>query len=132
VSGLICWSGKWVEDYLPPTAIFCFNTTAANLLDADSGSWNGGRSRSIDCAISLPDCDDVNYSIHRKIEVFFGRFPSGCFPISGDAFGNLILLSVRDADYGSIYFWDHERDSATTELSRLAPSFEEFVVNLSE
>ncbi len=38
-----------------------------------------------------------------------GVFPNYCLPIGSDWGGNLILLSLGETDYGSIYFWDHEQ-----------------------
>src|SRR6478736_6542647 len=56
------------------------------------------------------DCKERLYSIQDKIEVYSGRIPEYFLPIGCDSFGNLILLSLRKEDHGSVYFWDHERE----------------------
>jgi hypothetical protein len=37
-----------------------------------------------------------------------GVFPDYCLPIGSDWGGNLVLMSLGNADYGYIYYWDHE------------------------
>jgi len=38
------------------------------------------------------------------------RMPTPIIPIAEDAFGNIICISNAKADYGYIYFWDHENE----------------------
>lgn len=64
------------------------------------------------------------------------RYPDNMIAISDDAFGNLILLSVKGRDHGKIYFWDHEMESNDDEtpdysnLTLISDSFKEFMNGL--
>jgi SMI1-KNR4 cell-wall len=64
------------------------------------------------------------------------RVPSNMLVIGDDPCGNKILLSVKMADRGKVYFWDHEREAGEGEkpdysnLTLIADSFEEFINNL--
>lgn len=66
------------------------------------------------------------------------RFPNNFIPIGSDVYGNLILLSVKNADRGKIYFWDHEMEADNGEipdysnLTLIANSFEEFIASLRD
>lgn len=59
-------------------------------------------------------------------------------PIAEDDLGNLYLLSLRNKDYGKIYFWDHELESETLEaptennLTILGYSFTKFIKGLKK
>jgi hypothetical protein len=39
-----------------------------------------------------------------------GRMPVWLIPIACDSFGNQICISIRDSDYNSMYFWNHEKE----------------------
>lgn len=66
------------------------------------------------------------------------RYPTNTIPIGNDVCGNRILLSVKGADRGKVYFWDHEREADTdkgevadySNLTLIADSFEEFINSL--
>jgi hypothetical protein len=66
------------------------------------------------------------------------RFPDNFLPIAREICGNLILLSVKNADRGKIYFWDHEMEADEGEipdysnLTLIANSFEEFIASLRD
>jgi hypothetical protein len=59
------------------------------------------------------------------------RLPAGLMPIIDAEGGNLVCLSTRGSDFGTVWFWDHERESDGAALSLLAASFDEFVDELS-
>jgi len=65
-----------------------------------------------------------DYKIQSKL------LPERMVPIAEDAFGNLICVSIKGEDTGSIYFWNHEDNS--TDVRRIAPSFNEFLNNLKD
>ncbi|MGH8191912.1 MAG: SMI1/KNR4 family protein [Terriglobia bacterium] len=78
-----------------------------------------------------------SYSILRKMDIFMDRVPTGTIPIACDGVGNQILLSIRTADYGTILFWDHEKEptedgDGSTCTSLVARSFAEFTKLLTE
>lgn len=66
---------------------------------------------------------------------FFATEPL-CFLSGMTPFGNLILLSLKNADRGKIYFWDHEMEANEGEipdysnLTLIANSFEECITSL--
>jgi hypothetical protein len=80
------------------------------------------------------DCDNANYGLRPNFKIYKGRIPDAFFPIATDSFGNLILLSSRSEDRGSVYFWDHEKEDEDAPSSKntylVANSFSEFVQKL--
>lgn len=82
------------------------------------------------------DCSNSLYGIEAQLDLYAGRIPDHCLPIGCDSFGNLILLSVRTEDHGSIHFWDHEselsRPGSWNNVYKMAPGFNEFVASLME
>jgi hypothetical protein len=76
------------------------------------------------------------YGVYEKLDVYKNRMPNGLIPIGEDPGGNIIVLSVRDHDYGVIYFWDHENETDEGEapngenLYFIASSFLEFLDDL--
>ena len=49
-------------------------------------------------------------SLDAKIDGYQGRMPGRVIPIGDDGLGNKITLSLADADYGKVYWWDHENE----------------------
>ena len=108
--------------------------------------WNGGRpepsafsfeesgrvtSSEVQCFFGV--CDNRNYGLVRNLDIYDGRVPAGCCPIACDPLGNLLLLSVVGPDRGTVYFWDHERESGEarmTNVSKVASSFTQLVNDL--
>jgi hypothetical protein len=73
---------------------------------------------------------DESYGIEANLDDYAGRIPSGFCPIGCDPFGNALLLAVAGEDYGSVWFWDHEREVPEAEaanMSRVAVSFRDFL-----
>lgn len=58
-----------------------------------------------------------------------GRLPRGVLPIADAEGGNLVCLSLRQVDHGSVYFWDHEleEDDLAAALFLLARDFQDFL-----
>ena len=79
-----------------------------------------------------------NNNILLKQKYAGDRVPENFLPIAREALGNLILLSVKNADRGKIYFWDHEMEADDGEvpdysnLTLIANSFEEFIASLRD
>jgi len=78
------------------------------------------------------DYNDVAEAARRHA----GRLPSEFIPVGDDPGGNLVVLAVSGADIGSIWFWDHENESAEGVPSRdnmykLAATLSEFVASLT-
>jgi hypothetical protein len=61
---------------------------------------------------------------------------AGLLPVAEDGGGNLICLSVRGDDEGTVYFWDHELGPheaglpSPRSLTAVSENFEAFVGNL--
>ena len=79
-------------------------------------------------------CDDPDYGIESNLSAYAGRIVDGFCPIACDPFGNLLLLSLRKDDYGSVWFWDHEEEAeyhpTMDNMDKVAGSFTEFVEGL--
>lgn len=77
-------------------------------------------------------------SLYWSYDCYLGRMPSNIIPIGDDPGGNNVCISVSGADYGSIYFWDHDGEPEEDEqpyyenLYLMAASFSEFLNNLYE
>jgi hypothetical protein len=56
-------------------------------------------------------------------------FPKEIIPIAEDVFGNVICISCRVSDYGTVYFADHE---SNYDLSEISNSFDFIINNLIE
>jgi cell wall assembly regulator SMI1 len=73
---------------------------------------------------------DKNYGILENIRDYQDRIPKGLMPIACDSFGNLVLIDVGAKALGSVYFWDHEKESMEEptweNISFVAPSFTAF------
>lgn len=77
---------------------------------------------------------------HSNFEVKFlalkvtrKALPDNIVAVAEDGFGNLVCLSLAGADVGSVYFWDHERETETPSYKNMhliAPSFNEFLAAL--
>lgn len=72
--------------------------------------------------------DDI-LRIHTTM-VEEGTIPPHFLPIATDSGGNLLCMSLRKDDYGSVWFCDHEledRETGFLAASRIADSFSEFL-----
>jgi cell wall assembly regulator SMI1 len=72
----------------------------------------------------------------RKLKVFAGRVPSWLLPVAQDEYGNLFAISLRDQDFGSVWFWFHEEEANEDEppseenITQRAPGWTEFLEGL--
>lgn len=46
-----------------------------------------------------------------KLDIFADRVPPWLLPVAQDEYGNLFALSLREQDFGSVWFWDHEEEA---------------------
>jgi cell wall assembly regulator SMI1 len=79
-------------------------------------------------------------TLQKGIDTFVkrNRMPAWFLPVADDAFGNQICLSLAKENFGSVFFWDHEREPDVSDecgsmlnVSLIARSFSEFL-NLLE
>lgn len=75
-------------------------------------------------------------SMWAKLETYHDRLPPWLLPVASDAFGNLLAISLRPGDLGSIWFWDHEREAPEGEpptednIELKAPGLQAFLESL--
>lgn len=60
-----------------------------------------------------------------------GRLPVGLIPVADAEGGNLICLSARADDFGTVWFWDHERELAGDAAQQIATDFRSFLADLA-
>lgn len=72
--------------------------------------------------------------LDKAYQTFSGRIHANLIPIASDSFGNQVCLSVRGANAGKIYFWDHEVNivSDLDSLIEIASGFDDFVMSLMD
>lgn len=69
----------------------------------------------------------------QQLETYRDRVPPWLLPVASDSFGNLFALSLRPEDYGSVWFWDHEKEAdedeppAEDNIRRVAPDWPTFL-----
>ena len=86
--------------------------------------------------VGLPEDPGQDIDLVRRYDFYRDRIPSWTVPIGEDDTGNLILISVRQDDEGSVWFWDHELEAEEGEsaseanLTFLADRFDEFLSRL--
>lgn len=62
--------------------------------------------------ITIFGIDQVDYQdLARQHQVYAGRVAPGFFAFASSAGGNLLCLSTRATDAGSVWFWDHELEA---------------------
>lgn len=88
--------------------------------------------REVCCFCPGQPCD-INYTYRT----YAHRLPKGFFPIASDPGGNLFIMSLNDASYGAIFFWDHENEADDgnephmDNVYPLAPTWSDFIAMLS-
>lgn len=78
----------------------------------------------------------VGRSDHLDLEARLSRYedsrlPDGLVPIADAEGGNLVCVSVRADDVGTVWFWDHERELPEESVVQVAPDFDAFVADLA-
>jgi len=82
------------------------------------------------------DVDMRCYDLLWNAETMGGRLPPRMLAIADNDCGDLICLSVSEDDCGAVYFWDHEGEPRSDEVSGgrnlyfVAKDFECFLRNL--
>ncbi len=78
--------------------------------------------------------NDEYYGILENLRDYKDRIPEGLMPIACDPFGNLVLIDLGAKAVGTIYFWDHEKESMEEptwdNISTVARSFTVFEASL--
>jgi hypothetical protein len=72
---------------------------------------------------------DQDGDLLREQYLLTGRLPHGVIGIGDAEGGNLVCLSLRAQDHGTVFFWDHELEAendAAAALAKLAPTFDAF------
>lgn len=70
------------------------------------------------------------------VNIYKKRIPSNQIPVGHDPGGNLICISISGSDVGTVFFWDHEKESpegqlpATENVFIIAPNFDAFLAKL--
>lgn len=75
--------------------------------------------------------------LFRNIEEYRELIPSHYLPIGESPGGDVFCLSLKNEDYGAVYYWNHEEanyDGEPWEMNmiKLAASFNEFLDSLYE
>lgn len=79
--------------------------------------------------------DAPHAQILDVFRIYEGRLPSGLLAIADDPMGNAICISLNQADYGTIFFWDHDKECTPPSylnVTKLATSLNEFLDGLYE
>ena len=76
------------------------------------------------------DPNATHYNVFDFLRRYADRIPKGVMPIACDSFGNLVIIDVGAKAFGSVYFWDHEKESMEEptwdSILQVAPSFTAF------
>lgn len=81
--------------------------------------------------------ENISYDIIHEYRCYCERIPVNCLPIAS-AGGNVVCLSVKGNDKGSVYLWDHNSEEAveegeepgTSNIYLLSHSFDNFINSL--
>jgi hypothetical protein len=79
-------------------------------LRQQNGGWLEDNNEAVKIVFGV-GADPSALDLWRKLDVFAGRVPSWLLPVAQDEYGNLFCVSLRDADLGSVWFWDHEEEA---------------------
>ncbi|MEV4134708.1 SMI1/KNR4 family protein [Dactylosporangium sp. NPDC049742] len=79
-------------------------------LAAQDGGWLEDNVYAVNAIFGVREDASYPTNIWKMIQVFDGRLPVWMLPVASDVGGNLYALSMRDADFGSVWFWDHEEE----------------------
>ncbi|MFD3511051.1 SMI1/KNR4 family protein [Nocardia sp. NPDC058666] len=106
------------------------------LLESDGG-WLEDNDQAIDEIFGVGANIGEGISIWDQLEVYDGRVPKWLLPIARDSYGNLIALSLRLGDLGTVWFWDHEEEGddealppTCENISMISSSWTEFLDGL--
>lgn len=73
-----------------------------------------------------------HFDLETRADQYRGdRLPGGLIPVADAEGGNLVCLSLRPDDFGTVWFWDHERELAGDAAVQVAANFDEFLVDLA-
>jgi len=67
----------------------------------------------------------------RISEYKSGRLPEGLVPVADAEGGNLVCVSVRPEDFGTVWFWDHELELIGEAATLIAADLGAFFADLA-
>ena len=103
------------------------------IYDFDRYGW--GKSTIYDCEIAwFYAINNEDYDIVKENKFFEDRIPNNFIAIGEGSGGDLICISIREKDYGKVYFWGHDWDIGPNFVSHvlIANSFADFINSLYE
>lgn len=86
-------------------------TEYRQFLEAHNGAWLGDNDQALEKLFSLRSDVPIFVSMWNKLNTFRDRVPVWLLPVGQNVYGNLFAVSLRDSDYGSVWFWDHEEEA---------------------
>lgn len=78
---------------------------------------------------SVSEDRSLNFLTKNKLYIIQPRFEKGLIAVAEDGFGNMVLLSIREKDYGQVFFWDHEKEEEEA-VAFVAKNWVEFINSL--
>lgn len=100
------------------------------------GGWMQMNDGAVKEILGVRDDASYNASLWRALDTFNERVPNWLLPVARDEYGNLYALSLRQQDFGSVWFWDHEEEADEGEppseenIELRAPNWDEFLAGL--
>lgn len=85
----------------------------------------------VDAVLGVARGDDLDLEATIGVCALDQRLPDGVIPIADAGCGNLVCLSTRQSDFGSVWFWDHEHEGHAESTSLIAGNLKEFVSGLA-
>jgi hypothetical protein len=89
------------------------------------------------CQLCVMECfcldPDTPHDLNWKIKLYEGSFPKGLLAFASDPGGSLFLISLRETDFGVVYFWSIHKwdgDDSGSNIIKLADSFRDFLSKL--
>ncbi|BCJ70026.1 SMI1/KNR4 family protein [Polymorphospora rubra] len=103
-------------------------------LTESDGGWLADNTGAVKNIFGVGDVPD-SASLWEVLDVYRHRVPAWLLPVADDEYGNLICLSLRDTDLGTVWFWDHEEEAgdgapAEDNIAVRAGSWEQFLETL--
>jgi cell wall assembly regulator SMI1 len=107
-----------------------------NFLLRQDGGWMQMNDGAVKEILGVRDDASYNASLWQALDTYNERVPNWLLPVASDEYGNLYALSLRQEDFGSVWFWDHEEEADYGEppseenIELRAPNWNEFLAAL--
>lgn len=100
---------------------------------------NGGRvepvaaasNRSVGLVAVLGVSRGDHLDLERRWHEYADRLPENLMPVADAEGGNLVCVSLRDQDRGTVWFWDHEISSSDDNVQWLSIDIGSFIDDLA-